>query len=316
MATLNAHGKNILSILKKIKEYPEYKKHLPIINNGQDIFTSYVDYHLAISNNKVADVLFIETIMPFPGFLGNHDYMIVVLSPEDVTITYDASYYDFDSEALEPPDTIGIDIPLFYRALLRSMEYGCLNWGVPFRRYALKIGYAVYTSGIKSIDTRGDDIFTVTGYKFSSNEINYNENEISSYSYDNINTFYIPKMYLSAIGIQLGIYPDAIAESYNNLLHERSLFSVPPLWLSAKGRRKKLMLPYSFGQVVYDQDIAKSYISLIDDNSELLDSEAAWKEIKYHFPLDTTQVPQGMANPLEALLTLFNKTFDLSTLKA
>jgi hypothetical protein len=316
MAALTIHGKHVLAVLNKIKEYPDYKKHLPIISNGQDTFTSYIDYYLGISSSKAAEIIFIETIMPFPGFLGNHDYTLAMLSPDDVIITYDASYYDFDIETLDPIDTIGIDIPLFYRALIRSMEYGCLNWGVPFRRYALKLGYSVYVSGIRNVDCTNDTIFSLRGYKFSPREINNIESEISSLSYDNIKILYVPMMYLNAIGAQMGVYPDALTESFNNLLHKRSLFVVPPLWLSVKERRKKLVSPYSFGQVVHDQDAGKSYISLIDTNSELLTDEASWKEIKYHLPLDNTQIPQGMANPLEDLLTLFNKTFDLSALEA
>jgi hypothetical protein len=314
MATLTIQGKSIMGILKKIKEYPDYKKHLPIITSGQDVFTGYIDYYFAISNTNIADMLFIQTIMPFPGTLGNHDYMVAMVDPNMISVTYDENYYDFDSNAIDPIDTIKLDIGSFYKTIIRIAEYGCLNWGIPFRRYAFRNGVSIYNSGIKGINCKNDKIFTVKSDIFipSSNRP-VNSGNYSD-SYDEIKILYIPLIHLNSIGAQLGVYPDELSQEFIDLLHKRKIYLRPKAWLTAKERRRVFILPYSYGQMVHDQTTGNSYISIKDDNVEELDNNEAWMGIDYLCPGNNSNIPEGAENPLETLLTLFKKDFDLSGL--
>lgn len=314
MAALTNQGKFNLAILKKIKEYPDYKKHLPIIEDGLDTFTGYIDYYLAFDNDKVADILFIQTILPLPGYMGNRDYMLAMVDPNEISIIYDSSYYDFESTEIDPAQTIGMDVAAFFRTILRIAEYGCLNWGIPFRRYTLRAGYALYMSGVKELDCSGEDILNLKGDAFLANEVHPINDGTQVCSYNDIKLLYIPTVYLNAIGGQLGVYPDALAEYHSNILHDRKIFIIPTRWLSADERRKGMIDPYLYGQVVHNGEEGKSYISIKDNNISLLDDNEAWKEINYNRPLDYNLLDQSLSNPVEELLDLFNKTFDLSTL--
>jgi hypothetical protein len=314
MATLTNQGKFNLAVLKKIKEYPEYKNHLPIIEAGLDTFSGYIDYYLAFDTDKIADIVFIQTILPMPGYMGNRDYMVAMIDPNEISVTYDSSYYGFDSKDIEPAQTMEIDTGVFFRTILRTAEYGCLNWGIPFRRYTLRTGYALYMSGVKELICNEDDVFSFKGDAFLANEVRPVDNGTQSCSYDDIKLLYIPTVYLNAIGGQLGIYPDALLEYHSNILHDRKIFVIPRHWLSSDERRKGMMDPYLFGQVVHNGEEGKSYISLKDNNIFSLDDSEAWKEIDYRKPLDYSLLEQTIASPVEELLGLFNKTFDLSLL--
>jgi hypothetical protein len=242
--------------------------------------------------------------------------MLTLVDPNDITITYNKAYFDFDSTSINPPETIGIDSAALFRTLFRIMEFGCLNWGVRFKRYSLRVGHAIYVSNVRNINCNGEEIFALEGDVFSPDEMRPIDIGVFSSSYDEIKTFYIPLMYLNTIGGQLGIYPDELLETHAKLLHQRGLFLTPSIWLNSRERRNNLTVPYSFGQTVYYQDNSKSYISLIDDNVVPPEDTLAWKEIKYHRPLENSLVPSYLNNPVEDLLNLFEKTFDLSTLQS
>jgi hypothetical protein len=221
MSILTPQGKYMMGILQEIKKYPEYKKHLPIITSGSDVFTDYIDYYFITNNNKIGDMLFIQTIIPFPGCLGNPDYMVVILDPNTIIIDYDKKYYDFNPLELSNFQTMDLDIALFYKYLIRSLEYGCLNWGIPFRKYALRVKYDIYISGLSSINCSSNDIFYATCDIYMPTGLRpFSENNIAS-SYEDISILYIPTIYMSAIGSQLGIYPVDLIDSFNNLLLKR-----------------------------------------------------------------------------------------------
>jgi hypothetical protein len=93
MAKLTTQAKHVMGILQKIKEYPDYKKHLPVITSGVDVFTGYIDYYFATVDGKVADILFIQAIMPFPGSIWNPDYMTIMVDPNSImSVTFDTEY--------------------------------------------------------------------------------------------------------------------------------------------------------------------------------------------------------------------------------
>jgi hypothetical protein len=314
MSTLTIQGKHIMGILKKIKEYPDYRKHLPIITSGNDVFIDYIDYYFAPVDGYIADLLFIQTIIPLPGSMGNHDYTVIILDPNTVTVTYNVNYYDFDSSLVDPIDNSALDMTLFYKNIFRVMEYGCLNWGIPFRKYALRQESSLYLSGVKELNCNSDIIFTLKSDIFVPSNIRpVNAGNFSS-SYDDITVLYLPLIHLNAAGAQFGIYPDEILQSFNEVLQKRKIFERPLLWLTAKERRKDLILPYSYSQTVYHVDSGKSYISLINDNTKEPGDTDAWQEIDYEHPGNNDNIPEGMDNPLQELLALFNSSFDLSTL--
>jgi hypothetical protein len=316
MVTLTTQGKYNLSILNKIKEYPDYKKHLPVITNGIDTFSGYDDFYLASTDNKVSEIIFIQAILPLPGHIDNLDHVLVMLSPNDISITYNASYYNLNPTEIELVENTGIDIGVFFKTLLRTMECGCLNWGIPFRRYSLKTGHSLYAANIKSLDCSDDSIFTLYGDVFSPSTVRPMDNGAVLSAYDDIKSLYIPLMHLNTIGAQLGIYPDGLIESFNNLLHERKLFRFPVNWLTASERRAILMPPYVKGKIVYSRVSQKSFLNVINNNIDNPDEEnnTSWKEINYSRPFDENSVSSLTENPLEVLLYLFNKSFDLSTL--
>jgi hypothetical protein len=307
MAILTTQGKHMMGILKKIKEYPDYKKHLPTITSGMDTYTGYIDYYLIEQNYSVADMLFIQTIMPLPGTISNHDYTLIVLNPNTITITYDNDYYDFEPTKIPIVDGIGIDIGVFYRTLLRIAEYGCLHWGFPFKKYALRMTNTTYASGIRSLNCDNDNIFALQSNVFIPGSVGPITLGVLSSAYDDITAFYIPMIYLNVIGAQLNIYPDKLLESFSNLMHERKLFQRPAFWLTAKERRKSLMPPYSVGQIIYYQDLMKSFISLIPDNIEDPANKDAWKEIDFSNPRNNELIPSEITDPVEELLRLFDK---------
>jgi hypothetical protein len=319
MGILTNQGKHVMSILKKIKEYPDYKKHPPVIISGIDIFTDYIDYYFATGDSRIADILFIQTIMPIPGSMGNHDYMTLIINPNTITgVIFDTSYYDFNSTEIESVDTLGLDIGVFYKIVLRILEYGCLHWGIPFRRYALRINDSLYITGIKALNCKNDTLFSLYSDLFAPSTNKPITCGTLSSLYDDITIFYIPTMYLNAIGGGLDIYPEDLIIFFNDLLCERSLNNKPIDWLSSKERRKKLMDPYRYGQIVFSQKTIKSYISLINNNVHEIDNDSIakryWKEIDYKKPASVNLIPETMANPIEELLTAFNSTFDLSHL--
>jgi hypothetical protein len=315
MANLTIQGKYMLGILDKIKEYPDYKKHLPVITSGIDVYTEYIDYYLTYDNNKTADVLFIQTVMPLPGSMGNLDYTLIILDLNTITITYDKEYYDFDPTDISTVETIGFNIAELYKNLLRIMEYGYLHWGVPFRKYSIRINNANYNSGIINLNCDNDQVFYIQSNIFTPSSMKPISVGTLATPYEDIKAIYIPTMYLNAVGAQLGIYPDSLLESFNNLLHQRKLFRFPLHWMSANARRKILMPPYAKSQIVFSETSLKSFISMKDNNIDNPDENTeSWKVIDYTHPLDTSNISSLPENPLETLLGCFNKSFDLSTL--
>jgi hypothetical protein len=311
---LKEQGKLNIGILKKIKEYPEYRNHLPVITSGSDIFTGYIDYYFAEAGGKTAGMLFMLTVMPLPGCMGNHDYMLAIIDPDDITVTFDSSYYGFDPAAVNAAEDAGIGLAAFYRAVMRAAEYGLLHWALPFRRYALRAHGSTYSSGIRALNCGNDTAYSLQGSIFMPGSARPADSGVFTSSYEDLRVFYVPLMYLNAIGGPLGIFPGELLAAFNSLLLQRKLSAIPPPWLSAKERRKSLALPYAFAQTVYDQESRKSYISLIDGNAEPPSNEAAWKEINYARPYNAALLPPSAGNPLEELLALFNKSFDLSRL--
>jgi hypothetical protein len=316
MAVLTAQGKYNMAILKKIKEYPDYKNHLPIITSGIDVFNGYLDYYFAYDDLLMADVLFIQTIMPLPGNMGNHDYMTIIINPNKiVSITFDTKYYDFDPTSLDLVQNSGLDIDILFRTIMRICKYGSLYWGYPFKNFGLRIDDSLYISGINELSCKNDNLFTIKSDIFipSSNKPINNGNMASGY--ENISIFYIPTRNLNVIGAQLGIYPNELLEFFTNLLHERKLFLRPMFWMTAKQRINRLIPPYTKGQIVFSEAAQKSFISEIDDNVDDPSKDTtSWKEIDFDHPYKAVDPIEGIPDPVNDLLSLFNKSYDLSPL--
>jgi hypothetical protein len=321
MSILTSQGKHVMSILKKIKEYPDYKKHLPLIITGVDILNEYIDYYIAESDNNIADVLFIQTVMPIPGNMWNHDAMTIIVDPNNITsITFDTDYYKFNVSEVVPVISMGLDLAILYKTLLRLMEYGCLNWGVPFRRYGLRINDSLYASWIGSLNCKDDNaFFSLYGNLFSPSSSQPIILGNTSLSYNDIKMLYVPTMYLNTIGGMLGVYPSDLIAYFNALLAQRRILNKPIDWMTTAERRKSITEPYIYGQTVFSKETLKSYISLINNNIYNPDDEksitsGAWKEISYNKPASNDLVPDIVSNPIETLLGLFNTTFDISSI--
>jgi hypothetical protein len=319
MAQLNTQGNCMMGILEKIKSYDKYKDHKPKIVTGIDTYADYVDYFFLPIGEGKASILVLLTVMPMPGQVFYHDYMLVFINPNTITsILYD-EYYDFTLQDITEFNNTNFDISLFYKTILRVTSYGCLNWGVPFRQFALRNNSSMYIAAIKLLNPVNNNVFTVLCDSFVPDAIRPASTGVIVSPYEELEELFIPLMHLDKIGAPLGIYPQDLMEHFNNILLERSIQKKPVNWLSASERRKKIIDPYKYGQTVFSQKTFKSYISLLNDNVYNPDESksivmGAWKEIDYTKSGSLELISASSLNPLEDLLSLFDKTFDIPSI--
>jgi hypothetical protein len=318
MAQLNTQGNYMMALLEKIKSYEKYSHHKPKIATGIDTFIDYVDYFFLPIGEKKASVLVLLTLMPMPGEVFYHDYILVFINPNTITsILYD-DYYNFTSLDVGEFDNADFDISSFYKTMLQITSYGCLNWGIPFRQFALRSGSSMYMAAIKSVNPT-NNMFTILCDTLVPDAIRpISKGNIAS-SYETIELLFIPLMHLTKIGSPLGIYPENLLNHFNILLKERFLNKKPLDWMNASERKRRFINPYRFGQTVFSQRTLKSYISLIDDNIYNPDDEFSitkhlWKEIDYKKMASDELIPEEIPNPIENLLSQFNHSFDTSLL--
>jgi hypothetical protein len=279
---------------------------MPTIVAGKDIFSNITDYYIPIIDGKMAEVLFINSVSNLPGRLGKFDNMLAIINLRDIeNLLFDNSYYDFDPAAIELPETSEIDTGLLYRTLIRVCEYGVLNWGVPFRRYSLRINNSSYIPNINEINCTNDSIFSVVTDTFIPHRYSPISRPTVSSTYDNIDIFYIPLINIDCIGGKLGIYPEKLIDSATELKIKRKINKRPSEYLNTKERYNNLIPPYEKGEIVFVQDLLQSYISLADDNiSNPASGSTDWLPIDYNNPKYSELETLPFGDPCEELVSL------------
>jgi hypothetical protein len=319
MSQLNDQGNFMMALLEKIKSYDKYSQHKPKIVTGIDTYIDYIDYFFLPVGEQKAGMLVLLTVMPMPGSVFYHDYMLIFINPNSITSVLYDEYYNFTFKDMIKFNNSNFDISSFYKTIIRVTSFGCLNWGVPFRKFALRNDASMYIAAIKSLNPRNNISFTVLCDTMVPDAVRPISTGTIASSYERIESFFIPLMHLDKIGAPLGIYPHDLLDHFNKVMLERSLHKKPTNWLPANIRRKKMIDPYAYGQTVFSEKTFKSYISLLNENIYNPDEEksiimGAWKEIDYTKPGSLELVSASLSNPLEDLLILFNKVFDISTI--
>jgi hypothetical protein len=308
---MNNKVKYIFNLLKKLKTYPDFKDHAPTIISGKDTFANITDYYIPEKNGKMIGVLFINYITNLPGRLGNFDHVVSIVKAESIeSVLYDNKHYKFDTTDVGSIDVKDFDSELFFRSLIRVCEYGIFNWGVPFKRYAVRAHDSNYITNIVDIDCTRDEVFTVSSYTFTASESPPIDEKSTILFYSDISIFYIPLINLYAIGNKLGVYPDALSDAVHEVLKERKIHVRPREYLNSAQRMMRLMNPYEIGQVVFNQDKKQSYISVVDNNTVNIEDDKefkSWKEIDYNSPEvrlpDSKPIP--FTNPVPDIESLF-----------
>jgi hypothetical protein len=319
MAQINNQGKYMMGLLEKIRTYSGFAHHKPKIVTGIDTYIDYIDYYFIPLEDKKAPMLALLTIMPMPGNVFYHDYILLLINPNMITSVLYDTYYDFPPSSVSLFETEYFNISDFYRAILRIASYGCLNWGLPFNQFAARLGPSMYLSAIKSLDCLDNSIFTTVCDTQNPDFLRPISRGSIASSYEDINVFFIPFMHIDKIGGQLGIFPSELMVCFNTLIKSRLLDKKPADWLSAKERRHKVISPYKYSDTVFSQKTLKSFISLIDNNIGNPDDEDSikygkWKKIEYKKPGSLSNVPSSLQNPLEDLLSIFGKPYDADSL--
>jgi hypothetical protein len=314
--SLSVQARYHLNLLNHLKTYPDFKKHKPVITMGNDVFSGYIDYHIHENDVFLGDLLFIETVMPLFNDVARQDYTAVILDPEAITSVSFDNYYTISPEDIILKDSQELDITALFTTLLQVAEYGCLHWGMPFRAYGIRFGNNTYVSGIEKI-TFAEQVMTIQSpYYLPSNYNPLQKGITSAFGYAEIKALYIPLINLREMGLDYGIYPDALQEHCHDILQQRNIFIRPAHYLTTRERRNKIMGPYPIGSLVYHEGTAQSYINIIDNNVDDPGVDKAplpqtWLAIEYDKPeqrIVATEAPESdPLIPLEGFMDLFNR---------
>jgi hypothetical protein len=313
--SLSVQARYHLNLLKHLKTYPDFKTHKPAITMGNDVFSGYIDYFIHENDGILGDLLFIETVMPLFNDASRQDYTAVILDPEAISNVSFDGYYAIDPEDITIKENQDLDIPSFFKTLLMTAEYGCLHWGLPFRTYGIRFGNNTYVSGIEKVGF-SDSILTIRSpYYLPANYNPLQSGMISAFGYGEIKAVYIPLIYLREMGLDYGVYPDALQEHCHDVLKQRNIFLRPMHYLTTRQRRDKIMGPYPFGSLVYHEGTAKSYINIIDNNVDDPSVDKSplpptWLEVEYNNPeqrvIDTETPDPNPLIQLESFMSVFS----------